>query len=94
MALSADPNSLQRLFENQQQIIKTQAEVIKALTEELASRKAELSRSEIIKEEMRNLVGMTERAEEEASEQLVVLERKVARLTELLRAYGIEVTGL
>lgn len=64
--------------------------MIETLGRELAHRSEELARCTVIKAEMERLVRMTERAEEEAGEQVAALETEVLRLTELLESRGAQ----
>lgn len=84
----APSSSLRTIIEKQQQIIAGQAEMIETLGRQLAHRSEELSRCAAIKGEMERLVLMTERAEEEAGEQVAALEAEVLRLTALLEGRG------
>lgn len=62
---------------------------IDTLYQQIDHQKGELKQYEVIKQEMEKLVCMTEQVEKETNEQVLVLEEKVSKLTEILKIHGI-----
>lgn len=83
-------SSLRRIIDNQLDIIRTQDEVIKTLTADLDLSREELAKSNAAKERLKELVEMTERAEEETNEQLIAMEARLVQLTEFLETHGLQ----